>query len=302
MHYIGNVVTPSYKNGTHIPMESSDVCVPCGSIDDKINKAQTFTKYVEDTTGDPYAGCDCWILHEPTKRDWKICYSDNPDEEIKQSLGANATFSADGWWWEDVEGGYTLNHTIVEQQSADFDAGEARWYWDNEDGTRTYADKDYQIRWRAIDEAYSWECRGGDEEYNISGSDGYVGYASKSQKDTHAGHYCGGHIKLNTTGLVYSFTEEQIDAMGEMINPDAKVYGKVDDKTVDFTSIATAQTSGATPESPYTIGWNVTSKADAGVKDEEIITQINGNSSLAYVNDIFDCDMLIRYNEDKSIL
>ena len=110
----------------------------------------------------------------------------------------------------------------------------------------------------------------------------------------HKGCFCGGHCKLNTTGEIYSFTAEQLEAVNGD-DPDATFDPKVIEENVNFASIATAQSTGGYPNT--NIGWNV-SEYDY----DQIITTVGGHNAFRYIRDIFDCDMHIRYSEKTSLL
>lgn len=183
---------------------------------------------------------------------------------------------------EEDDEGNRVTYGWVEKRNTKTGKLSGEWCWKRADGTKvtnhhTVYEQGKSGVYKNSYETYKWECKGG-----------------------HSGHYCGGHVKLNTTGYVYSFSDKDIAIIsGE---EDGEVKGKVDESKVDFTTISTAQRTGGYPVS--SIGWNV-SNENNGRKDtvlKEITVNGRQISSLNYMNDIFDCDMRIQYGEKSSLL
>lgn len=121
-------------------------------------------------------------------------------------------------------------------------------------------------------------------------------WSCNPSNNLHYAKYCGGHIKTETKGIVYSFTESQINAVADKPTFEGEIIPKVED--VDYTSATTAKNDGLNIDMSYGIWCSGEIKHSFfGTKNHVSVINpdFTENIENGEVNDIFDVDMNINY-------
>lgn len=191
-----------------------------------------------DTVGDSY-------LEQINEDDYK--------DEVREKLDESFENYSDSYYFTKSSTFNAMRHYYYTMSDVEFTIDEApvnskaylQWYYYDDDDT---GERYYTCRIRAF----------ATKRYQVTGKAELTQYCERIEQNCkgHKAQYCGGHVKVDSTGIVYSITNEQIAITGMLendITPVAKgydieanlgseIYGKLDG--VDYSSLRNATITG----------------------------------------------------------